>query len=189
MSQYTYTQVPQDAWETLARNAGMLVDSFTPEGRVIGNQIAATTGGVSVSCTPSFVDQGEDVDNCPKNTMELKDIESYECKMSGTFVTIKKDSLKMLIPAATESGGKLSPGMKLETSNFQTLYYVVDYGKGGYIAVELLNALSTAGVSIQTTDKGKTKFAFEFTGHSSLADQDTVPMNFYIESEAAGVGG
>jgi hypothetical protein len=184
-TKYTYTQVPEDAFEKLAINAGILVDDFDPDTRKLGNQIGASTGGITIICTPSFVDMGDDVDNCPKNTMELKNIESYACKVSGTMVTIDVSSLTMFVGAADTSGKKIAPRMRLTTTDFKTLWYICDYGEGGFIAVKLLNALSTAGVSIKSTDKNKAQFAFEFTGHSSMADQDTVPMEFYIDGTEA----
>lgn len=71
VTKYEYTQIPADTFEKLGTNAGMLVDEFDPETRVIGKQIGATTGGIKVDCTPSFVDKGDDIDNCPKNVQYI----------------------------------------------------------------------------------------------------------------------
>lgn len=181
VTKYEYTQIPPDTFETLSTNAGMLVDEFDPETRVIGKQLGATSGGVNLGAVPSFVDKGEDIDNCPKNTAELKDIESWECKISGTFVTINADSMKFLLAAAAQTGKKIVPGMRLNISDFKDLWYICDYGEGGFIAVHMLRVLSTGGLSIQTTDKNKAQFAFEFTGHYSIKAQDVVPMEFYVD--------
>ena len=56
---------------------------------------------------------------------------------------------------------------------------------GGYIAINLIAALSTGGFVVQTKDKGKATYSFEFTAHSSLADQDTVPVDIYVQSGTA----
>lgn len=184
VQKYAYTQIPSDTFETLAVNAGILVDEFDPETRTIGKQLGATTGGINVTCTPSFLDMGEDVDNCPKNTAELMNVESWECKMSGTFVTISADSMAFLVGIAQKLGKKIVPGMRLRMTDFKDLWYICDYGEGGFIAVHMLRALSTGGLSIQSTDKNKAQFAFEFTGHSSIADQDTVPMELYVDGSA-----
>jgi hypothetical protein len=184
-SKYTYTTIPEDAFNKLAVNAGILVDSFDPSTRKIGNQIGATTGGVTITCKPEIKDMGSDVDNCPKNTMELATIDSWECKLSGTMVTIDVSTLQMFVGAGDTSGTKITPRMRLETADFKTLWYICDYGDGGFVAVELMNALSTAGVSIKSTDKDKANFDFEFTGYTSLDDQDTVPMAFYVDDAAA----
>ena len=45
-----------------------------------------------------------------------------------------------------------------------------------------MNALNTGGFQIKSTDKGKGNFAFTFTGHYSMAAQDTVPYEVYIKS-------
>ena len=47
----------------------------------------------------------------------------------------------------------------------------------------MMNALSTGGFQIQSTDKDKGKFAFEFTGHFSMANTDLVPYELYIRSD------
>lgn len=184
VTKYAYTQIPEDTFETLAVNAGIMVDEFDPETRKVGKQLGATSGGINVTCVPSTLDMGEDVDNCPKNTAELMNIESWECKMSGTFVTISADSMAFLLATASKSGKKIAPGMRLNITDFKDLWYICDYGEGGFIAVHMLRALSTGGLSIQSTDKNKAQFAFEFTGHSSIADQDTVPMEFYVDGSA-----
>lgn len=191
VTKYEYTQIPADTFEKLGTNAGMLVDEFNPETREIGKQLGATSGGVNATCIPSFVDKGDGIDNCPKNTAELKDIESWECKMSGTLVTIDADSMAFLLAAANISGKKILPGMRLSITDFKDLWYICDYGEGGFIAVHLIRTLSTGGLSIQTTDKNKAQFSFEFTGHYSIKDQDIVPMEFYIdgtEKTAEGAG-
>lgn len=185
MPKYNYSNLPENVWETLARNAGMLVESFTPEGRIVGAQLGATNGGVNVYCTPVFKDNGDDVDNCPKESKELKEILRYDCGLSGTFISAGKDTIKRLLPAFTESGNKFVPSVDLQLENFKELWYILDYGKGGYIAVKLIDALSTAGLNFQTVSEGKTRFTFTFTGHSSVSAPEVVPMEFYVEETAA----
>ncbi len=45
-----------------------------------------------------------------------------------------------------------------------------------------MNGLSTGGFQIQSTDKAKGQFAFEFTGHYSITDADTVPYEIYVKA-------
>ena len=49
----------------------------------------------------------------------------------------------------------------------------------GVDAIKLMNALSTSGLSLQTTKSGKGKIAVTLTGHYSITDQNVVPMVFY----------
>lgn len=105
--------------------------------------------------------------------------------MSGTFVTISTESCKRLISAAdisTEDPNKIVPRRDLKLEDFQDLYWVGDYGAtdGSYIMIHIMNALNTGGFQLQSTDKAKGKFAFEFTGHYSISKQDVVPYEIAI---------
>lgn len=185
-----FTKIPTDTFKQIQLNAGILVDSFDPATLEIGNILGATTGGINFTATPSYTDYGEDIDNCPKNTMELKRQDDVEAKMSGTFATISASSAKLLTGAADVDGQNAShiiPRKDLLTTDFKTIWWVGDYsdintGAGaGFCAIKLMNALSTGGFQIQSGDKAKGQFAFEFTGHYSMNAQDTVPFEIYIQ--------
>ena len=85
----------------------------------------------------------------------------------------------------------LIPRDNLETTDFDDVWWVGDYSdkngatNGGYVAVHLKNALNTAGFQIQSTDKAKGQFAFEFTGHYSIEDIDDVPYEVYVKAGTA----
>lgn len=187
-----YTQIPATTFKNIQLNAGIIVDSFVPSTGVIGDILGATSGGVNFTDSITFKDFGEDIDNCPKNTKELKKIESREVKMSGTFVTVTAEVAKTLVGAADvdeSDDTHIIPRDHLEDGDFQTLWWIGDYSDvnedgtsttAGYVAIKMLNALNTGGFQIQSTDKDKGKFAFEFTGHYSMAAQDTVPYELYI---------
>lgn len=107
-----FTKLPETAFQELQLNAGVLLKSFSPEtGAVTDTDIlGATTGGVSFSAVPSFLDMGEDMDNCPKNMMELKQLETWEVKMSGTYVTVNGAQVRSLLGAADAADtGKITP--------------------------------------------------------------------------------
>ena len=97
-----FTKIPVDTFQKLQINAGVLTTDFTPATGTIGEagQIGATTGGVNFSATPEYSDYGEDIDNCPKNTKELKKLDSWEAKASGTFVSADTAVAKSLCGAA-----------------------------------------------------------------------------------------
>ena len=184
-----YTQIPATAFQNIQLNAGILVDAFTPSTGVIGNLLGATSGGVQFADTPSYKDYGEDIDNCPKDMMELKKLEKHEVKMSGTFVTVTAASAKWLAAVADvdeQDETHIIPRNDVKLTDFKTLWWIGDYSdvnsgdNAGFVAIKLKNALNTGGFQIQTTDKEKGKFAFEFTGHYSMAAQDEVPYDIYI---------
>lgn len=194
-----YTQIPETTFEEIQLNAGILCTGFTPSTGEVTGLLGATTGGINFTDTPEFVDFGEDIDNCPKNTMELKKIDSREVLMSGTFVTMTKETALKLAGAADVDGSdstKIVPRDDLKDTDFTDIWFVGDYsdknsdvGTGavaGFIAIHLLNALNTAGFQIQTTDKEKGQFAFEFTGHYSIEAMDTVPYELYVKKGVAG---
>ena len=191
-----FTKIPSDAFQKLQINAGILTTDFTPSTGEIGaaGQIGATTGGVSFAATPTYSDYGEDIDNCPKNMMELKKLESWEATISGTFVNADTAIAKMLVGAAdigTPDTTKITPRNDVLESDFETIWLVGDYSdkngenNGGFIAIKLINALSTGGFQIQTADKAKGQFAFTFTGHYSMDAQDTPPFEIYIKAGTA----
>ena len=191
-----FTKIPSDAFQKLQINAGILTTDFTPSTGAIGSagQIGATTGGVSFSATPTYSDYGEDIDNCPKNMKELKKLESWEATISGTFVNADTAIAKMLVGAAdigTPDTTKITPRNDVLESDFETIWLVGDYSdkngetNGGFIAIKLINALSTGGFQIQTADKAKGQFAFTFTGHYSMDAQDTPPFEIYIKAGTA----
>ena len=191
-----FTKIPSDAFQKLQINAGILTTDFTPSTGQIGaaGQIGATTGGVSFAATPTYSDYGEDIDNCPKNMKELKKLESWEATISGTFVNADTAIAKMLVGAAdigTPDTTKITPRNDVLESDFETIWLVGDYSdkngetNGGFIAIKLINALSTGGFQIQTADKEKGQFAFTFTGHYSMDAQDTPPFEIYIKAGTA----
>ena len=188
-----FTKIPSDTFQKLQINAGILTTDFTPATGTIGEagQIGATTGGVNFTATPTFSDFGEDIDNCPKNMKELKKLDSWEAKMTGTFVNADTAIAKRLCGAAdigTADTTKVTPRNDLKDADFDDIWLVGDYSdkngetNGGFIAIKLLNALSTGGFQLKTADKAKGQFAFEFTGHYSMSAQDTVPFEIYIKA-------
>lgn len=191
-----FTKIPFDAFQKLQINAGILTTDFTPATGTIGEagQIGATTGGVNFTATPTYSDFGEDIDNCPKNMKELKKLDSWEVKMTGTFVNADTAIAKRLCGAAdigTTDATKVTPRNDLKDADFDDIWLVGDYSdkngetNGGFIAIKLLNALSTGGFQLKTADKSKGQFAFEFTGHYSMSAQDTVPFEIYIKAGTA----
>ena len=189
-----FTQIPTDTFQKLQINAGVMASDFTPGTGTLNsaNILGATTGGLTVTAVPTFKDMGEDIDNCPKNTKELKKITEYEVKASGTFVTISAAAAKKLIGAATIDSDKITPSMSLDSTNdFGDIWIIGDYSdkngstNGGFVACHILNALSTGGFSLVTADQEKGKFAFEFTGHVSINAQGTVPFELYVHEGTA----
>lgn len=185
-----FTKIPETAFEEIQLNAGVLLRTFEPSTAEIQltNILGATTGGFKFSDTVTYKDFGDDIDNCPKNMKELKKIESHEVKASGTYVTVNANLVKSLIGAADVASTKITPRNDLTDGDFTDLWWVGDYSskngetKGGYIAIHMMNTLNTGGFQIQTGDKSKGQFAFEYMAHYSMEEQDKVPYEVYVKS-------
>ena len=188
-----YTKIPETTFQNLQLNAGVLLSAFNPESATVANEsiIGATTGGVNFTATPTFSDYGEDIDNCPKNMKELKKMDAWEISMSGTYVTVDANAVKSLVGAADVSGNKITPRNDVLLSDFTDIWWVGDYSdkngetNGGFVAIHMMNALSTGGFAIQSSDNGKGNFAFTYTAHYSMSAQDTVPFEVYVKAGTA----
>ena len=188
-----YTKIPETTFKNIQLNAGVLLSAFDPGTATVANEsiIGATTGGVNFTATPTFSDYGEDIDNCPKNMKELKKLDAWEISLSGTYVTVDANAVKALVGAADVSGNKITPRNDLKLTDFTDVWWVGDYSdqngetNGGFVAIHMMNALSTGGFAIKSSDNGKGNFAFTYTAHYSMDAQDTVPFEVYVKAGAA----
>lgn len=179
-----YTVIPQDTFEDMQVNAGIMLNRFDPANPTVEDAdiITATTGGITVTCKPTYTDYGEDVDNCPNNTKELKRLDGWDCGMGTTALSTTPEAIKLSLGAADIDGtnkSKIVPRADLKQTDFADIWWVGDKANGGFIAARLINALSTGGFSLKTTKNGKGQVTLELTGHVSIKEQDVVPMEFY----------
>lgn len=180
-----FTKVSSTAFASIQTNAGMLLNSFNPENPTTPTDeqiICMTTGGVNPSCAAEYTDFGEDIDNVPNNTKELKRLNSWTCTLSTTAYDTTPELIKLALGAADINGTntKIVPRRELKNSDFSDIWWVGDRLDGGWVAIRLVNALSTDGFSIQTAKDGKGTIPLTLTGHVSIHDQDTMPMEFYV---------
>lgn len=188
-----YSRLPENAFKVMQKNVGLLLTNFdTQTGEIEEDSIlGATTDSVTFEASTEYVDQGEDLNGCPKNMLEFMDISTTEAKLSGTFVSVTPKLAKINIGAADIVGEtKIVPRKTLSKEDFIDIWWVSDYssitidgendGKAGIFAVHIMNALSTAGFKITAEDETSGKIEFEYTAHYSLAKQDTVPYEIYI---------
>lgn len=180
----TFTVIPQDTFDQIQLDAGVLLKAFNPASPAVTDEaiITATTGGINATCTPTFSDMGEDVDNCPPNTKELKHLTGWECKITFTALGTSPAAIKFALGCADIDGqnaSKIVPRRNLAQTDFSDVWWVGDRADGGFVAIQLKNALSTGGFSLQTTKAGKGQVSCELTGHVSISAQNEVPMVFY----------
>ena len=179
-----FTVIPQSTFEEMQVDAGVLLKNFDPSNPTApadNNIICATTGGITPSCVPSYIDLGEDVDNCPNNMKELKHLDSWACTLGFTSLGVSPENIRLSLGAADvdAQSGAITPRMELEEEDFADIWWVGDRADGGCVAIQLKNALSTSGFALTTTKAGKGRVAVTLTGHVSIDAQDDVPMVFY----------
>lgn len=180
-----FTVIPQNTFQELQLDAGVLLRRFDPSAVAAPADediICATTGGINASCVPTYSDMGADVDNCPVNMMELKNLDSWACSMAFTSLGTSAESIKMALGAAdidSSNTAKIIPRRSLKRTDFSDVWWVGDRADGGLVAVRLMNALSTGGFTLKTTKNGKGQVSVTLTGHVSMTSQDTMPMEFY----------
>lgn len=189
-----FTLISEDAFDELQLDAGVLLSTFDPASPVRPASsaiIATTSGGINITCTPTFEDFGDDVDNVPANMMEFKKLTAWDCKFSFTSIKFNAANTKFALGAADSTTvaangyTKIVPRRDLSQNDFtDEIWWVGDKANGGAYAVCLKNALSTGGLSIQTSKNSKGTSSMELTGHVSASDQDDMPMEFY-EIEAS----
>ena len=183
-----FTVIANDAFDALQVDAGVVLTTFdvtNPYRTPTSDEILATTsGGVNPTCTPTFSDYGEDVDNVPNNMMEFKHLDSWEAKMAFTTIKFNADNTKWALGSAdtqllANGVTKIAPRRDVKQTDFKDIWWVGDKANGGAYAIRLMNALSTGGLSIQSTKNGKGTNKIEVTGHVSINAQDVMPMEIY----------
>ena len=197
-----FTQIAADAFQHLQLNAGMLLTEFDPTApgtasAIKAKALVATSGGAEFASNPTYSDFGEDIDNVPANTMQLKRLDSYDPHISGTGKTANPDALEAFLGHFTKTGGTgtalatYTPKNEVAEDDFRDIWWVGDYSdkngntNGGFMAIELKNALNTAGFKLKSNDNGKGDLAFDFQGHYDIDDIDTVPFNLYVKAGTA----
>lgn len=189
-----FTVIPQNTFEGMQMDAGVLLKTFNPAEPAAPQDediICATTGGINVVCTAEYSDLGEDVDNCPNNMKELKHLDSWDCGLEFTSLGTSAEAIRLALGAAdiNASTSAIVPRRDLRQTDFSDVWWVGDRADGGLVAVQLKNALSTDGFSLQTTKNGKGQVSVNLRGHVSINAQDEMPMVFYSVAGATGATG
>lgn len=190
-----YTVIPQNAFDALQLDAGVLLFNFDIDAAAASSStpgfsdsdlICATTGGINAVCQSTYSDFAEDVDNAPNNLMEFKHLDGWNCTFSATSIGTSAESIRLQLGAADIDAekSKIVPRRDLKQTDFTDIWWVGDKANGGFVAIQLKNALSTDGFSLQTGKNAKGQLTISITGHVSLSAQDVVPMVFYsIDAE------
>ena len=179
-----FVKVSENTFNEIQLEAGLILNNFDPTGTTeVADEdiVCATTGGITISCKPTFTDYGEDIDNVPNNMLEFKEVDGWECTIGFTALNASASVIKMALCAADVDGNKITPRNDLTAADAKDVWWVGERADGGFVACCLKNALATDGLSLKTTKKGKGQLSCTLTGHVSVSAQDVVPMEFYVQ--------
>lgn len=183
-----FTKITENAFKEFQLEAGLILNKFNPETvEDVKDEdvVCTTTGGIQVTCKPTYTDYGSDIDNVPANMLELKEIDGWECSLGFTALSVTPAAIKLALGAADVTGNKIIPRAEKLNTDATDIWWVGDRADGGLVACCLKNALSTDGLSLKTTKNGKGQLSCTLTGHVSIKAQDVVPMEFYVMEGAA----
>lgn len=179
-----FVKVSENTFKEIQLEAGLILNTFDPAGTVeVADEhiVCATTGGIEIACKPSFTDYGEDIDNVPNNMLEFKEVDGWDCSIAFTALNASTEVIKLALGAADVSGNKITPRFDMTANDAKDIWWVGERADGGFVACCLKNAMSTEGFTLKTTKKGKGQLSCTLTGHVSIAAQDVVPMEFYVQ--------
>lgn len=175
-----YTQVAANTFDTLQMNAGIICRSFDPETGIVSGILGTTSGGVQVNSNPSFADFGEDMDNVPGQTKQLKRVTAYDPAISGTLISVDNVALFSLQAGSFDFSQDEDQAMRIQpldgaVPSGRDLWLIGDYSavndtdetigaQAGFCAVHLLHALNNAGFSGKRSMKGKASLLSSFMG-------------------------
>ena len=178
-----FTKVSQDTFKELQLEAGLVLNTFDPTGATDvedADIVCATTGGININCKPTFTDYGSDIDNVPNNMLEFKEIDGWDCSIGFTALNASAEVIKLALGAADVVDGKITPRFSMSKDDTSDIWWVGERADGGFVACRLLNSLSTEGLTLKTSKAGKGQISCTLTGHISIDNQDSVPMEFYV---------
>jgi hypothetical protein len=125
--------VTSDSLDLVQVQAGMILTSFnttTPAAPTAESVLCVTTGGIQADCVPTFEDFGEDIDNCPNNTKELKRITGWDCTLSFTALDMSGEVFKTALGAAIKAAAttahpeSVEPRAQVAVQDFSDLWFV-----------------------------------------------------------------
>lgn len=179
-----FVRVSENTFKEIQLEAGLILNKFDPSGATEvqdADIVCATTGGISIDCKPQFTDYGQDIDNVPNNMLEFKEAEEWDCSIGFTALNVSASVIKLSLGMADIDDGKITPRIGNAADYAADVWWVGERADGGFAACCLKNSLSTDGLSLKTTKKGKGQLSCKLAGHVSIKAQDVVPMEFYVQ--------
>lgn len=180
-----FAKIPQDTFETMQVEAGVLLSDFDPDAAEADDAfsdediLCATTGDIRISVKPNIKDMGEEINNCPEGMAELMKITSVIAQISFTTPKLSAKMIALGLGSADVTGKKITL-RGIQKEDFKPMWWVGDLGNdGGFVAARLFHAFSREGLEITAAKNTSGKMTITLQGHVSINKQDEMPIEFY----------
>lgn len=172
------------------KNYNVETDTFS-SAVAAGKLLGATQGGGTFTAKPTITPV--EVDGIPSDAMGMEEVESWEVSLQATFLEIKPDLIKKVLGAATQAnavGGKykkLQGKMNIDPEDYENnITFLGDMaGYDDPVIIQVYNALSTDGLSINPQDKTSSTISTTFKGHVSPTDYAVPPFAIFLPVKGA----
>lgn len=145
-------------------------------------KIGATSGGGSFSVVPEMRNVAEDLDGARMKIKGLMAVDNVEVKLSTTMKEITVENIQLAMGASTLKGTMVKPKFNLDTTDYiDNICWVGSMASDeGLLVIIMRNALNTAGLSFEFTDKGTGAIGVEFEPFVDLNNMEDIPVEFGI---------
>ena len=189
MATWKAARISTDAASKIQTNAGILVRNFDvsdPRAPENADILFETTGDFTFNNQPTTSNFFEGVNNAPTNLKEGLQIDDWTNTLTITALSVTAETLKLALGAADEDNdGGIRGRMQFQDDDFQTLTWLGDMADPTKLfAIVMDNTVSTGGIQFTASNRGKGGMSLTFTSYATVADQERVPMAFYILAKA-----
>lgn len=160
-----------------------------------GKLLGATQGGGTFTAKPTITPV--EVDGVPSSAMGMEEVEGWEVTLQATFLEIKPELIQKVLGASTSTTTtdgkyqKIQGKMFLDKSDYENnITFLGDMaGYDDPVIIQVYNALSTDGLSMNPQDKKSSTISTTFKGHVSPTDYATPPFAIFIPIKASSESG
>ncbi|MDR7870307.1 MAG: hypothetical protein RIN55_05575 [Tissierellaceae bacterium] len=149
-----------------------------------GKLLGATQGGGTFTATPTV--RRIEVDGVKGAAKGLEVIDEWLVTLMANIKEVSVESIQLALGATTVVNGPKGY-KKISANNYIELTDYVDNvvwvgklsGSDTPVIIEVKNAISLGGITLNMADKSEGLIPTTFTGHYDAADLDTPPFNIY----------
>lgn len=191
MNKKTYSGFTEATAENLLLDAGVFfvnyeIDTDTFETAVTGGKLlGATRGGGNFTATPTI--RKIEVDGVKGAAKGLQVIDEWVVNITANVLEVTKEALSKALTASEVDTSTNENYDIIKAKNYIELTDYIDNitwvgklsGTAEPVIIQVLNAINTQGLTLQTQDKNEAVIAMTFTGHYDAAELDNPPFAIY----------